>query len=543
MRLYGLFMVALFAFAANAQTVYINGAASVCGNDSTLLTATSGFMSYRWSTGAMSENIFGYGNTRYTVTVTDNMGNSTVAEKTIIQYALPTPSIEGTPYLCSNRPAQLSVIQTDYRDYRWSNGIRERTARVDAAGLVTVTVLDEHFCVGTATITVADGSVSAFNLPDSIKICQGDNVELDATSVGAIAYYWDNQDTTAIRTVGETGKYDVIVSNGQCLAYDTCNVLVQPKPVVRLGADTILCRNERIVLRAPVAEGYTYQWSDDTAAQRVRPNFTVTQAGIYGVLVRFGQCSDSDSVQVWTFEDKQGLQLDTVVCTPSYLIRPRWRGAATYQWFNGSRDSVLKVSRDSVYQVVASNGRCFAGLQYKIQFQTTPVIDLGADTIVCRERQTQLLLDAYWKGARYLWYDGIDNTPLSSDAAYTVTKTGNYFVRVSNRCGTATDDIKVQLNTCATVNVPSAFSPNGDGQNDRLNLTAVKAVKRIKSFRIFDRWGSQVFEATDFDPSDSSDRNTWGGGTSTVGVYVWTVEGVNTAGETFRNEGDVTLVR
>ena len=42
--------------------------------------------------------------------------------------------------------------------------------------------------------------------------------------------------------------------------------------------------------------------------------------------------------------------------------------------------------------------------------------------------------------------------------------------------------------------IPNAFSPNGDGVNDQLELFPNVGVAGIAEFRVFDRWGALVWE-------------------------------------------------
>jgi gliding motility-associated-like protein len=45
------------------------------------------------------------------------------------------------------------------------------------------------------------------------------------------------------------------------------------------------------------------------------------------------------------------------------------------------------------------------------------------------------------------------------------------------------------------VDVPTGFSPNGDGANDIVYVKGYGIAKM--TFRIFNRWGEKVFESTD----------------------------------------------
>jgi gliding motility-associated-like protein len=47
------------------------------------------------------------------------------------------------------------------------------------------------------------------------------------------------------------------------------------------------------------------------------------------------------------------------------------------------------------------------------------------------------------------------------------------------------------------VNIPSAFSPNGDGKNDTWTIRNIQAYKDV-SIEVFSRWGEKVFEASGY---------------------------------------------
>ena len=56
---------------------------------------------------------------------------------------------------------------------------------------------------------------------------------------------------------------------------------------------------------------------------------------------------------------------------------------------------------------------------------------------------------------------------------------------------------------CGDILLPSAFTPNGDGLNDRYGISNPFATGELLSFEIFDRWGNIVFRTTEpFDKWD-----------------------------------------
>lgn len=64
-------------------------------------------------------------------------------------------------------------------------------------------------------------------------------------------------------------------------------------------------------------------------------------------------------------------------------------------------------------------------------------------------------------------------------------------------CGTTTDTLTFILEDCLTIEIPDAFSPNGDGVNDIFYIPNLESYPN-HSLKIFNRWGTQVFEAAPY---------------------------------------------
>jgi gliding motility-associated-like protein len=95
------------------------------------------------------------------------------------------------------------------------------------------------------------------------------------------------------------------------------------------------------------------------------------------------------------------------------------------------------------------------------------------------------------------------------------------------------------------VYLPNTFTPNGDGKNDFFTLYSNDAVRIIKQFQVFDRYGELVFSAENIAPND--ERKGWDGSfkgmsfTPDVFAYRITVEYADGTTETL--VGDVTVVK
>ena len=86
---------------------------------------------------------------------------------------------------------------------------------------------------------------------------------------------------------------------------------------------------------------------------------------------------------------------------------------------------------------------------------------------------------------------------------------------------------------------PNAFSPNGDGKNDKF---IVKECQNIGEFHayIFNRWGQKLFEWTD--SADGWD-GTHNGTPVKEGVYFLLCKAKGTDGRTYNIRKDVNLLR
>lgn len=124
------------------------------------------------------------------------------------------------------------------------------------------------------------------------------------------------------------------------------------------------------------------------------------------------------------------------------------------------------------------------------------------------------------------------------------TTTYSVFVVDSNGCkNTATITVFV---TCkgADIFVPNTFSPNGDGANDVFYVRG-KGLDRVKSLRIFNRWGQVVFEQKDFPINNAlyGWNGKYRGNNPVPDVYVYQIEIFCENSEVVRFEGNVALIQ
>jgi gliding motility-associated-like protein len=100
------------------------------------------------------------------------------------------------------------------------------------------------------------------------------------------------------------------------------------------------------------------------------------------------------------------------------------------------------------------------------------------------------------------------------------------------------DSARKDISIILLPDVPTAFSPNGDGQNDFF-LVRGGPFKTI-NVRVYNNWGQLIFETNDqLDGWDGKFK----GIDQPLGVYVWVVEVEMLNGKSIKKTGDVTLLR
>jgi len=177
-------------------------------------------------------------------------------------------------------------------------------------------------------------------------------------------------------------------------------------------------------------------------------------------------------------------------------------------------------------------------------------VDIGADHIILPG--DTVILDAIvnvpYDSLSTITWSGLLNpncpTCLTQPVAPIITTA--YSISVSNSQGCSDQDsVVVFIQKNIDIYIPNVFSPNGDGINDRLLISAATDVEEIESVEIFDRWGNLVFAAKNFLPDDPT--NAWDGkmrgAEMNPAVYAYKMMARFKDGRRVVRNGDVTLVR
>ncbi|MBS1660570.1 MAG: gliding motility-associated C-terminal domain-containing protein [Bacteroidetes bacterium] len=169
-----------------------------------------------------------------------------------------------------------------------------------------------------------------------------------------------------------------------------------------------------------------------------------------------------------------------------------------------------------------------------------PSVVLPPDTIIAFGTSVQLDPRLTGTIARYEWSpaDGLDNPsvaqPVAKPAATTL-----YRLEVETDQGCKASDSQ-QIGVFYEVQLPNAFSPNGDGKNELFRVPASVTV-RVHHLVVYNRVGAMVFSTEDVSKGWDGRLN---GSLQPAGVYIWEIEYDNPITRKVEaKKGTVILVR
>ncbi len=327
------------------------------------------------------------------------------------------------------------------------------------------------------------------DLGNDTSFCHNVPYLLDA-SVPNGQYTWQDGTTNSTFLATESGIYQIEVLVDGCIVKDSIAITYYSDDLLHIGGDSTFCTGDSVELDAEFPAAIAYEWSVGST----HPNLIVQTPGQYWVTVDVGECSIFDTINV-TQMDPPDLDLgaDTFLCDGTSWLIDLHIPNASYTWQDSSSFSSYNITHSGTYWVHVVQAVCEVTDSISIIYLDPPTIDLGPDTILCKD--TPYLLDATNPMANYYWQD------MSTQPTYEVFQSGTYSVSV-DRCGVVSDTVEVQYGNCnCKLFMPTIFTPNQDGRNDKLkpmfNCDIHRNGLEDYAFRVYNRWGEKVF-ATSF---------------------------------------------
>lgn len=359
---------------------------------------------------------------------------------------------------------------------------------------------------------------SGADVDDSIQCLAGNTFYFSNTLPNLISYKWDFGDgnSSLLQNINHSylglGNYSVIheaIDAEGCSSQDTIIVLVKEnKNATWQLPTTRVCESKTAITLVPQNANGIFSGATLSGTDKFIPDvpgfFTIKY------LIKDSFCPDSVSKQIRVLPlPKFNLGPDAVLCEGADK-QLNISAAGSYIWNDGSNTQSKTVNTSGLFWAEASDSGCTWRDSVLITAGTEPKITLPEDTLICKG--SLVVLKAKWPGSTVRWNTG------STDTMIFVFSPGTYSVSVTNPCGTATDEITVNVqDKDCDLFIPTAFTPDGNNINDIFTIEGKGITPR--QLLIFNNWGEKVFD------SDKSGKFGWDGSFNSkecyTGLYIF----------------------
>lgn len=510
--------------------------------------------------------------------VTDNFGCKDTATKNmkLLGYsgAFSYSPLTGCKPLTVNFTTTLSTIPSLLYDFgdgvTQANSLNATHTYTNPGAYVPKLIMSDglgcsSFSLGKDTIKV-DGVYPGF---DFSPACQFSTVTFNDSSKGVFSYvssrkwtFHDGQTSTSknpSKFFGLPGKYPItlVVTNANgCIDSITKEFEVFEPMQISVSDDTTICLLDSALLVPTGAVSYT--WSPAAslscvncitpyAKPQVKTEYTVISTDGNG-------CHDTDKVVIDIKTHVESIAGGGNEICEGDTLNLYASGARTYKWFPPtgldnpeSSNPVASPNETVEYIVVAYEASCIPDTnKVKVVIHPLPDVNAKGERTVPAGTAT----DLFASGKGYTRIEWVPDYAIScktcSSPSVSPFKTTTYKVLAYSDFG-CVDSAEVTITVLcdnSQVFIPNTFTPNGDGQND-IFYPRGEGINRVKSFRIYNRWGEVVFERNDFTLNDKTKGwdGTYNGNTLEPAVYIYTVEAYCETGELIKWKGDVSILR
>ncbi len=223
------------------------------------------------------------------------------------------------------------------------------------------------------------------------------------------------------------------------------------------------------------------------------------------------------------------------LCSGSTVMLNAGGGYDSYLWDDGSNAQMISVNEPGMYTVQVTDGMCEG--QDSIEVVPAPEVAKMDDVVSCPGLVSELQVP--FPVNSVTWNTGSDSTSI------TVDESGPYWFTAIDAYGcTRIDTAEVQVIPVgeASATIPNVFTPNGDGWNDRFQVSGIGVTDFY--MEVYNRWGQMMF--TSSDPG-----NGWNGGKDNTandtpdGTYYYIVSYKDLCSDEPKatHHGHVTLLR
>jgi gliding motility-associated-like protein len=487
----------------------------------------AGTYSYLWSTGATSNSISGLEAGTYFVKVTDHTGCEVISFITITQPpALDYSAVIEHP-VCYNENSgsiQLNVSGgVSPYDYNWTNNVKTANNPDLYSGRYECTITDANFCTKTAdfeliqpekmTTRAEITDVRGYGLSDgSINISTSGGIH-------PYKYSWSSDSGFAASTEDiynvAAATYTLDITDSKECSYDTSIIVSQPPPLSLTSEITnVFCNafsDGSIFVR--VSGGvppYRYSWANEEIilTEPTEHLRDLPMGSYYLTVTDHNDITLSDSFYVdqpnsivasisvadaWCYDSLNGSAMLTV----SGGVPP-----FSFLWSNGNNKKDLVNVHAGSYEVeIVDSKGCFLRVATEVGQPDSIKINTTVQHVTCKDHYNGKIFTNVQGGIppySYRWSNGAITESIEqlSIGEYSVTVTDHHDCPMHT-----TELITRPIDGC--IEIPNAFTPNGDNMNDRWIIKNSYLYPDIEVM-VFNKEGYTVYE-------DIGYTNAWDG--------------------------------
>lgn len=405
-------------------------------------------LTYSWTgsgiatPGAASTTATPSATTTYTCTVTEpSTGCTRSASVTVNVNTGYNVSAGPDVHLCSTLGHQLQVTHNVPQGViSWQPAANLNAAniiapsiQVDQSATYTVTVTDANGCSVSDAISVTrpfDGVGT-----DSTVVRCADDIPMLQAPATADSYLWNDGSELSSFQPSAAGAYTVTMTDADgCSISTTFDLVLNPLPVVELGADQALCGVSSLQLVAGPS-GPTYTWDHGATGAST----TITSSGTYAVTaLTAAGCMARDSVTITLSPVPLDVLVDVVACSTQDVTLDAGNPGSIFLWNTGANSQTLDVATSGTYSVQVTNAQnCSATFDATVTISEPPVVDLGDDRAICTGTSTTLANAGNLPNQ--LWSTG------ATSASIDVNSAGIYWLEASSGSCVVRDSILISL--------------------------------------------------------------------------------------------------
>ena len=427
---------------------------------------------------------------------------------------------------------------------------------------------NNYSTIGTYSVTLTNG-VGCDSIATLVLTISPPSTS--STTLTTCAESFTLPDGTVVST---SGTYTSVLTNAAgCDSIITTNITFLPTVDIRITNPAPVCSPATVDITAPgitagSEPGLTYSYWTNAAGTNPLANPTaIGTSGTYYIKVSApGRCDSIAPVQVIINPlPTATLAGGGLVCEGAETeLTVTFTGTAPFRftYTDGTNTFNLGPINSNTYQFAVapltnttytitsvSDANCTnPTISSSVAITVEPkIVGVRYPTVITRANvPVQLIARNLGAGYTYNW------TPITGlnfanviNPIFQHDRPTEYLIHITSAAGCPTvDTVLVQILPeegliRSDLFVPKAWSPNGDGHNDKLYPLTVR-IRELKYFRVFNRWGQLMFETKVIGQGwDGIFR----GQPQVMDTYTWTVEAIGEDGKTYKRSGNSVLLR